>query len=107
MPSTPVFAAPRPVPAPAPEGAAPRPAAGGGAAVASGRVPDAIVPIGTAVVGVSGCGPAAAPLACRRYAVMTRYCSAPRFAPVGGIVLWMYSNRSRVVRPRHVFMKLL
>ena len=39
-------------------------------------------------------------------AVTARYCAADRVSPVGGIVDWMYSKRSRVDRVRHVFMKL-
>jgi hypothetical protein len=65
----------------------------------------ATLPIGTVVVGVKGCVPACAPLACRMKAVIARYCSAPRFSPDGGIALWMYSNRSRVVRVRQALMK--
>src|SRR4051812_41605670 len=41
------------------------------------------------------------------YAVTARYCGALRFSPVGGIVDWMNSNRSRVDLLRHVLRKLL
>src|SRR4051812_35501502 len=127
MPSGPALAGapPRPPPAPWPpapgapafprawapeppgEGGPPRPAAGAAAAAAVGVAPLAMLPIGTAVVAVNAASPAAAPLACRMYAVTARYCAADRFSPVGGIVDWMNSKRSFVERLRQVLMKLL
>src|SRR3954467_9358581 len=118
MPRTPalVAAPPRPPPGGVPAGgaparppaAAPRPAAVGAAAAAAvGVAPLAMLPIGTAVVAVSAASPAAAPLACRMYAVTARYGAADRFSPVGGIVDWMNSKRSFVERLRQVLMKLL
>src|SRR4029077_14770791 len=76
-------------------------------APAAAAAPAATVPIGTAVVAVNACAPAAAPFACRMNAVTARYCSALNDSAVGGIVDWMNSKRSRVERDRHVFMKLL
>src|SRR4051794_14325206 len=118
MPSGPALAGapPRPPPAPwppapgapcRPPAAPPRPAAGAAAAAAVGVAPLAMLPIGTAVVAVNAASPAAAPLACRMYAVTARYCAADRFSPVGGIVDWMNSKRSFVERVRQVLMKLL
>src|SRR4051812_11993180 len=110
MPSTPALAPPRPPPAaggppaPRPAAAPPRPAP---AAPAVGVAPVAMLPIATVVVAVSAASPAAAPLACRMYAVTARYCAGDKFSPVGGIVDWMNSKRSFVERLRQVLMKLL
>src|SRR5262245_43868566 len=91
----------RPVAAPR----APAASAGGPAVAAVDVAPVATLPIGAEVAGVSGCDPVCAPLACRINAAIARYWSAPRFSPDGGIALWMYSKRSRVVRARHVLRK--